>query len=204
LVSIAILAGGDSKRIGRDKAFIEVGGRSIIERILDCVKPLTDDVFISTNSLEKYASFGLRTVADVYPGKAALGGIYSALEAAHHNHVLVLACDMPFLNVDLLRYMIGLAPTADIIIPLIDPQGPEALHAIYSKNCLPAIKSRLQINRLRVVGFFDEVSVHYVKRDQVAKFDPNFYSFVNLNTPEDGQIVQSIAERLKKSANITT
>ena len=135
-------------------------------------------------------------VTDIYPGKAALGGVYSALETAHHNHVLVVACDMPFLNVDLLQYMIGLAPTADVIIPSIEPPQPEPLPAVYSKNCLPAIKSRLLANQLRIVDFFDDVSVRYVERDEVAKFDPDFYSFVNMNTPEDWRRVQAIAKKL--------
>jgi molybdopterin-guanine dinucleotide biosynthesis protein A len=197
LVSIAILAGGQSKRIGRDKAFLEVAGSPLLERILVRVRPLTDDLFISTNSPETYQQFGLRGVPDVYPHKAALGGIYSAIQAARHVHVLIVACDMPFLNVDLLQHLINLAPTADVIVPLIEPaQSPETLLAIYSKNCLPVIKSQLLANRLRIVDFFDEVLVRYVERDEIAKFDPHFYSFINVNTPADWQKAQTMAEKL--------
>jgi molybdopterin-guanine dinucleotide biosynthesis protein A len=194
LVSIAILAGGQSKRIRRDKAFLEVDGSPLIERILVRVKPLTDDLFISTNSPEKYQQFGLRTVADVYPNKAALGGIYSALKAARHDYVLIVACDMPFLNIDLLQHLINLAPTAEVIIPLIEPSLYEPLFAVYSKNCLPVIKSQLLANRLRIFDFFDEVSVRYVEQDEVAKFDPNFHSFINVNTPADWRKVQTMAK----------
>lgn len=196
MVSAAILAGGRSKRMGRDKAFLEIDGRPVIERIITRLQPLTDDLLISTNSPEKYEQFGLRTVADIYPNKAALGGIFSVIKAASHDHVLIVACDMPFLNVDLLRYLINLAPTAEVIIPLIESAHPETLYAVYSKNCLPAIESRLLANRLRIVDFFDEVSLRYVERDEVAKFDPHFYSFANMNTPEDWQRVQAIAKRL--------
>lgn len=192
-VSVAILAGGRSERMGQDKAFIKVGNRPVIERILATVKPLTVDILISTNTPQPYARFGLRCVADIYPNKAALSGIYSALDAARHPHVLVVACDMPFPNIALLQYLIALAPTADAIVPQVDPLGPETLHAVYSKACLPAIKSRLLANQLRIIDFFDDVSVRYVLRDEVAQFDPQLYAFINLNTPEDLQKAQSIA-----------
>ena len=196
MVSIAILAGGQSKRIGRDKALLEVGGSPLIERVLVRVKPLTDDLFISVNSPEKYKQFGLRTVTDVYPNKAALGGIYSAIKAARYDNVLILACDMPFLNIDLLKHLMKLAPTADVVAPLIEPFQPETLLTVYSKNCLPIIESRLLANRLRIVDFFDEVSARYVEQDEVAKFDPDFHSFINVNTLADWQKVQAIAEEL--------
>ncbi len=196
MVSIAVLAGGQSKRMGQDKAFLEVGGQGVIERVLSRVKPLTDDLFISTNAPQRYEEFGLRLVTDIYPDKAALGGIYSVIHAARHPHVLVVACDMPFLNTTLLQYLIDLAPTADVIIPLIEPPQPETMHAVYSKNCLPAIESRLLANKLRIIGFFEEVAVRYVSREEVARFDPDFYSFINMNTPEDWQRVQNLAKRL--------
>ena len=195
-VSVAVLAGGQSRRMGRDKAFLKVGQRLVIERVLDYVRPLTDDLFISTNTPAKYERFGLRTVSDVYPDKAALGGIYSVIEAARYDNVLVLACDMPLLNVDLLKYLISLTGTADVIAPLIDPPQPETMHAIYHKNCLPAIKPRLMANKLRVISFFDDVSVRYLSKDEVAEFDPNFYAFINMNTPEEWQRVRTLVENL--------
>lgn len=196
MVSIAVLAGGQSKRMGQNKAFLEVGGRRVIERVLEVVSPLTDDLFISTNSAEQYTEFGLRLVADIYPDKAALGGIYSVIHAARYDAVLVVACDMPFLNAGLLKYLIELAPLADVIAPVPEPPQPETLHAVYSKRCLPAIETRLLANKLRVIGFFDDVSVRYVDRVEIAKFDPQFYSFVNMNTPSEWQTVRELAARL--------
>ena len=196
MVSVAILAGGQSRRMGRDKAFLPVGGRPVIERILTRVKPLSDDVLINTNSAPLYEQFGLRIVADIYPDKAALGGIYSALVSARHFYVLVVACDMPFLNGDLLRYLVNLAPSADAVIPVIKPAQPEMLHAVYSKNCLAAIQSRLLADRLQIIGFLDDVSVRYVEQNTIAKFDPHFHSFINLNTPTDWQKAQKMAQTL--------
>jgi molybdopterin-guanine dinucleotide biosynthesis protein A len=196
LVSIAILAGGQSKRMGRDKAFLEVGGQPVMERVINRVRGLTDNLFISANEAEKYTRFGLPIVADIYPDKAALGGMYSVIRAARHPHVLVVACDMPFLHVGLLQYLVELAPTADVVIPLINPPQPETLHAVYSKACLPAIERRLLANQLRIIGFFEEVSVRYLEQSEVAKFDPQFYSFLNMNTPEEWEKVQAIAKTL--------
>ena len=171
--------------MGRDKALLAAGGQLLIERVINRVKPLSDDLFISTNSPEKYAQFGLRCVVDVYSGKAALGGIYSALLAAQHPYVLVVACDMPLLNTALLQYLIDLAPTADAVIPIVDPPHPEALHAVYSKKSIPAVEYRLHNNDLRVLHLFDDISVRYVERNEMASFDPEFFSFVNVNTPND-------------------
>jgi molybdopterin-guanine dinucleotide biosynthesis protein A len=171
--------------MGQDKAFLKIGQRSVIERIIDRVSALTDDLFIGTNTPKKYDRFGLRIVTDVYPHKAALGGIYSAIHAARHSHVLVVACDMPFLNPALLRYLTALAVDVDVVVPLIEPPQPETMHAVYGKRCLQPIESRLQHNQLRVIGFFDEVSVRYVARDEISKFDANLHSFLNINTPED-------------------
>lgn len=196
MVSIAVLAGGQSTRMGQNKAFLKIDQHVLIERVLAAVRPLTDDLFISTNAPEEYESFGLRLVADIYPGKAALGGIYSVIEAARNEHVLVVACDMPFLNRRLLAYLIELAPTADVIAPLINPPQPETMHAIYSKTCLPSIKTRLQANKLRIIGFFDQVLVRYVGRDELAKFDPNFDSFMNVNTPADWHAAKKRIERV--------
>jgi molybdopterin-guanine dinucleotide biosynthesis protein A len=196
VVSVAVLAGGQSKRMGRDKAFLEVGGRFVIERVLERLNSLSDDLFISANDPEKYTRFGLPIISDIYPDKAALGGLYSVIHAARYPRILVVACDMPFLNIGLLQYLISPALTADVVIPLINPPQPETLHAVYSKNCLPAIEQRLQANQLRLIGFFDDVSVRYVERDKVAEFDPQFHSFINMNTPEDWQKVQDIARGL--------
>ena len=196
LISVAILAGGKSRRMGRDKGWLEVGGRPIIERVLERIRPLSDDLLVSTNAPDTYRQLGLRLVPDIYPHKAALGGIYSVLQAAIYPHVLIVACDMPFLNSDLLRYLTSQATTADVVIPLGESGRPQTLHAVYSKGCLPAIKAQLLTDRLRLIDFFDDVSVHYIERDQVAQFDPNFYSFININTPADWHQAQVIAAAL--------
>ena len=195
MVSIAILAGGKSKRMGQDKAFLQVGKKMVIERVIEQVQALTDDLFINTNTPDVFAQFNLPMVGDIHADMAALGGIYSAIHAAQHKRVLVVACDMPFLNVDLLSYLIKLSPTADVVAPLIHPPQPETMHTVYSKTCLPAIEKRLLANKLRIIGFFDDVTVRYVEQKEIAAIDPHLYSFVNMNTPHD-------LERVRKLTNI--
>jgi molybdopterin-guanine dinucleotide biosynthesis protein A len=182
--------------MGQDKAFLKVGGQPVIERVLGRVKSLSDDVFISANQPEKYEEFGLRVVTDIYPDKAALGGIYSVISAAHHDRVLVVACDMPFLNVSLLKHLINQAPLADVVVPLIQPPQPETMLGVYSKSSLPAIESRLLRNKLRIIGFFDDVSVAYISREEILKIDPKLYSFINMNTPEEWERAEALAEKL--------
>jgi len=96
---------------------------------------------------------------------------------------------MPFLNTELLRYLVDLAPGFDVVVPRIR-QFPETLHAVYGKECLEPIRRRLLAEELKIIGFFDDVKVRYVEREDVARFDPSFRSFLNMNTQEDWERVQ--------------
>ena len=191
-ISVAVLAGGQSRRMGRDKAFLPVGGRPVVERVVERLALLSDDMLLIANTHAPYRHLSARLVGDAYPGQGSLGGIYTALHAACHDHCLVVACDMPFLNADLLRYLIGLSPGYDVVIPRVE-EFPETLHAVYGKRCLEPIQRRLLDGQLKIVGFFDEVRVRYVERDDVARFDPAFRSFMNMNTPADWERVQQLA-----------
>jgi molybdopterin-guanine dinucleotide biosynthesis protein A len=191
-VGVAILAGGESRRMGQEKAFLPIAGRPVIERVIQRVTPLGDDVTIITNAPDKYHHLGFRMVSDVFPDKGSLGGIYTAIHAARHPHCLVVACDMPFLNPGLLRYLVRLVPSFDVVIPRVK-EFPETMHAIYGKGCLEPIERQLLADRLKIIGFFKDVQVRYVERDDVARFDPTFRSFLNMNTPADWQRMQRLA-----------
>jgi molybdopterin-guanine dinucleotide biosynthesis protein A len=193
-VSVAILAGGQSRRMGRDKAFLPVAGRPVIERVIQCVMPLSDDVTIITNTPEKYHHLGCRMESDVYPGKGSVGGIYTAVHMARYSYCLVVACDMPFLNPNLLQHLMTLTSGFDVVIPQIK-DFPETMHAIYGKGCLEPIERRLLADHLKIIAFFEDVRVRYVERDDVARFDPSFYSFLNMNTPGDWEKVQRLVEK---------
>lgn len=183
-LTVAIQAGGKSSRMGTDKSFVNFRGRSLIETVIDRVAGLGDELLLVTNRPEAYAHLGLRMVGDLYPDHGPLGGIHTAIAHAAKPHILVIACDMPWLVPDLLNYMIQLRNTADVIVPRWD-KYPEPLHAIYSRACLPAIEAKLDAQELKITGFFGRVSVRFVEREEIARFDPDGRSFVNLNTPDE-------------------
>ncbi|MBC7250409.1 MAG: molybdenum cofactor guanylyltransferase [Anaerolineae bacterium] len=183
-ISCIVLAGGKSHRLGRDKAFLEIGGIPLIERVLERLQQIGDEVLVVTNDPEPFAYLKLPVLKDVQPGQGVLGGLYTGLRAARHQYSLVIACDMPFLDPKLLRYMVILAPGHDVVIPYVQGMY-EPLHAIYSQNCLEPIERVLAQGKRRIVDFFPAVRVRHVSEEEVSILDPQLLSFFNINTPED-------------------
>jgi molybdopterin-guanine dinucleotide biosynthesis protein A len=183
-ISAVILAGGRSTRLGQDKAFLKVNGQILVERLIDRLAQLSEETIIVTNDVDKYEHLEATVIADLVPGKAALGGLYSGLRTASNAHSLVVACDMPFLNLSLLRYMQGFAGSYDVVIPRVG-EFAEALHAIYAKRCLPYIEHQLQSRDLQISHFFPAVRVRYVEQEEIEIFDPDHLSFFNINSQED-------------------
>ncbi len=197
-VSAVILAGGQSRRLGRDKALLEVEGHPLLTRTVHTLTALSDDLIVVTNHAARYRALTLpvRFVADVRPGTGSLMGIYSGLQAARYPYALAVACDMPFLNQALLRYLLSLAGDYDVVIPRYGGL-PEPLHAVYSRACLPAMWRVLEKGKRQIVAFFDRVKVRWVEEAEIAPFDPQGLSFLNINTPQDWEQVQQM---LKPSA----
>ena len=179
-----ILAGGKNLRMGKNKAFLEVNGERIIDRVKNLFRELFDEVLLVTNSLPDYLDLNLRMVADLYAGKGALGGIYTGLFHASHSHVFVAACDMPFLNKDLIRHLINLSPGYEIVIPKTR-DGWQPLHAIYSQKCLPFMEDLIRQDNLKIIDFFHRVKKREVPTEEILPLDPNLASFLNVNTPEE-------------------
>jgi len=191
-ISCIVLAGGEGKRLATDKAFLRIGGRVLIEGIVEKMARIGDEVIIVTNSPQKYGHLEARLVGDIYPGKGSLGGIYSGLRAARSEYGLVVACDMPFLDLRLLRYMILLSPGQDVVIPRVG-ELTEPLHAIYSRRCLQPIERVLAAGSLKIIDFFPEVRVRYIEEQEIKLFDPQCLSFFNINTPADLQKARNLA-----------
>lgn len=183
-LTIAIQAGGKSSRMGTDKSFVPFRGRPMIATVIDAVAGLGDELILITNKPDAYAHLGLPMFADLYPETGPLGGIYTALHHAAHPHLLTVACDMPWLNRPLLAYMAGLRHTADVIVPRWD-KYPEPLHAVYSKACLAPIREKLDAGLYKITAFFGRVSIRFVDRAEIERFDPDGRSFVNVNTPDE-------------------
>lgn len=184
-ITVAVMAGGKSSRMGRDKSFVEFGGRPLIETVLSRVAGLGAETILISNKPADYAHLGLPIFSDVYPECGPLGGIYTAVFHASHPHTLVVACDMPWLNRGLLDYMRNLRHEADVIVPRWT-KFPEPLHAIYSKACLSPIEANLQAGQLKITSFFGRVAVRFVERGEMEeKVGENGRSFANLNTLEE-------------------
>lgn len=189
----AILAGGESSRMGENKAFVTVGGVPIIERVIARLQTFVDDLTIITNTPADYAHLGLPLHTDLLPGKATLGGLYTAIERASTPYTFVVSCDQPFLNPALLRYLAGLRSGYDVVVPLNRENYPQSMHALYSKACARPIRQRLEADRLKVIGFFSDVRVRKVGADEIDPIDPERWSFTNVNTPEDLAIARQHA-----------
>jgi len=179
-----ILAGGKNLRMGENKAFLQVNGQRIIDRTRNLFSELFDEILLVTNSPLEYLDLNLRMVADLTPGRGALGGIYSGLFHTSHSHAFVAACDMPFLNKALISHLIDLSPSYDIIIPKTQ-DGLQPLHAIYSQKCLPFMEDLLRKNDLKIIDFFHRVKKREVPTEEILPLDPKLASFLNINTPED-------------------
>jgi molybdopterin-guanine dinucleotide biosynthesis protein A len=180
-----IQAGGKSARMGgQPKALLELGGRRIIDRVVDVVRAVADDLLIVTNTPELYAGLGLPMVADVFPDHGSLGGIYSGLKAAPGEAAFTVACDMPFLLPDVARLVTSRADRADVVLPRVGGQL-ETLHACYAKSCLAPMERRLRAGQLKIIGFFGDVRVLEIAEAEVARFRAPELVFMNVNTPEE-------------------
>jgi molybdopterin-guanine dinucleotide biosynthesis protein A len=192
-VSAIVLAGGKSSRFGKDKAFLLLDGQPLVARTVHQLAALSDDLIVVTNDLERYEPLDLpaRLLPDERPGEGSLMGIYSGLKAARHSHALAVGCDMPFLSLPLLQYMLPLTDGYDVVIPR--PAGMlEPLHALYGKACLPAMARLLEQGRRQIIAFFHEVRVRYVEEGEIDRFDPHHRSLLNVNTTEDWDLVQRL------------
>lgn len=181
-ITTIVLAGGRSRRLGLDKALLRLDDERLLETTVTKVATLSDEVIVAGGPF--LYRLGARAVTDVYPGCGPLGGIHAGLAAASNFYSLVVACDMPFLNPELLRYMVELAQGRDVVIPRWDDKL-EPLHAVYSKNCLGPIERLIEQDDFKIIDFFPEVQVCYVEREEIERFDPKHLSFFNINTVED-------------------
>lgn len=197
--SVVIMAGGASSRMGTDKSFVQVNGKPIIwyvtERVADVGQAET---LLVTNRPDDYAHLGLPMHADVLPDKGALGGIYTAITVSSAPYAFVVACDMPFVSPGLMRQMAALLEDApDVVVPRVDGY-PQGLFALYGKTCLPHIREKLEADRLKVIGFYDAVTVRYLDEADYAAYDPDGVAFFNVNTPQQLEQAQTYAKQQGK------
>jgi molybdopterin-guanine dinucleotide biosynthesis protein A len=197
MLSVVIQAGGESRRMGVDKALIPFLGQPLIVRIVNRLASLGDEVIVVTNSFPDYEFLGLPLVSDVYPGRGALGGLYTALNAASHPQVVVAACDMPFINRSLLSHQVTVLNDtgSDAVIPKTG-FGVEPFHAVYNRHCLPLVEAAVKAGAWRVDSWFKEAKIHFLTQQETRDHDPLQIAFQNLNTPQDVKEAEDLAEKL--------
>jgi molybdopterin-guanine dinucleotide biosynthesis protein A len=187
MLTVCIQAGGASSRMGEDKALKPFLGRPLIQRLVERLSPIADEMIVTTNRPEEYRFLGLRLTPDLKPGRGALGGLYTALASASQPHVAVVACDMPFASPTLLEAAITLMvqEETDVVIAKSD-EGYEPIHAVYRREtCLPAIEAAIAADQWKVIAWFPQVKVRVLTPEELKRFDPDGLAFWNVNTPEE-------------------
>ncbi len=183
-VTGVVLAGGRSSRYGKNKALVKFEGVPLIERVVHVLNGVFHRVMIITNTPEEYAYLEIPMAADIIKELGPLGGIYTGLRAIADPKGFFVACDMPFLNPGLIRYMVGLQDDYDVVVPKISWKL-EALHGLYDRRCCNRIEALIASGIYQVFRFFSEVSVRFVNEVEVRRWDPELTSFLNINTPAE-------------------
>jgi len=180
----AVLAGGGSLRMGRDKASLPWGEVPLGLFVADRLSAWFEEVIIASNREMPFRGGPFRVVADAFPGKGALGGLHGALSAVRRDWMFLVACDMPFIVEDLVRRLWSLHEGFDAVVAS-KPEGLEPLCAFYARCCLDPAARALQANKRRVAAFFHEIRLRQVAPGDWSRADPEGRSFVNINTPEE-------------------
>lgn len=183
-----ILAGGQSRRYGRDKAFALLGNKPLVEYVIEALAPVAGSLYIIADSAERFSGLSdlVKIVIDEVPGLGPLGGLYTGLKATPDEYCVTAPCDSPFIDSRLIQYMLKTA--ADNKVDALIPSYEGHLHtvnAVYSQRCLPAIESSIDDGLFRIASIFDRVKIMYVDDDTINGFTDGGLSFFNVNAPND-------------------
>lgn len=187
MLSVVVQAGGQSQRMGENKALKPFFGRPLIERVVRRLESIADELLVTTNQPEAYEFLNVRKVPDVRPGLGPLGGLYTALSSARFASTAVVACDMPFTSAPLVVASAGILLQEDVDVVIAEsPEGFEPMHAVYRRLvCLPAIEAALDSGQRRAISWFPGVRVRRLTAEELTRYDPDGLAFWNVNTPEE-------------------
>jgi len=201
MLTVSIQAGGQSSRMGEDKALKTFLGRPLIQRVIERLDPIADEIIVTMNHPDDYSFLNARLSSDLKPGRGALGGLYTAIASAAHPIVAVVACDMPFASATLIETASRLLveEEADVVIGK-SGEGYEPLHAIYRRaTCLPAIEQSIAADQWKVIAWFPQVKVRVLTREEIHSADPGGLAFWNVNTPDEFAKAEEIARAGRSS-----
>ena len=185
-----ILAGGKRRRLGRDKAWEDVGGQRIIDRVIGTLQSSCDEVFIMGDRPERQNELSLPKCiqyrSDDQKGKGSIGGLYTGLKASDTLWSLVVACDMPFISRELIRFMLSIISKnrCDAIVPVINGRY-QPTHALYNSTCIPFIEKNISSGNFRMDSYFDEIYLEEISEDVINSIKGAELSFFNVNTEDD-------------------
>jgi len=179
-----ILLGGKSSRYGSNKAFVEIEGVRLVDRVARVMKSIFHRVLLVTNTPDEYEYLKIPMIEDLIKGLGPMGGIYTGLMTLSDEAGFFVACDMPFLSESLIRHMVDVRDDFDIVVPRMDWML-EPLHALYSKKCLPVIHEAIGQDQHQILKCFAELRVRYVDEEELRLWDPELRSFFNINKPQD-------------------
>lgn len=184
LFSGLVLAGGRSRRMGREKALVDFDGQPLVKRVADRLARVADPVLVATGNPGRLGHLGYQELADVASGCGPLGGLVAGLEASPHELVAVVAVDMPHLSPELLELLVSVRRGEDAVVPL-GSTGLEPLHAVYSTSALPSMREALARGRYGLQQLLSHLRVREVPASEwaAATVDPRFA--FNINRPED-------------------
>ncbi|MDQ5984897.1 MAG: Molybdenum cofactor guanylyltransferase [Syntrophus sp. SKADARSKE-3] len=171
-----------------NKAFLRLCGERLIDRTVRIYRSIFSEIILVTNEPLLYLDQNVTIVTDLVKNKGPLMGIYTGLFHAASDKVFVAAGDMPFLNSELIKYMINDPEDADVFVP-ISKGNPEPLHAVYSKKCMKPIRRLLDSDRLKVTGFFKDMKQKVIGEDVLERFDSDGRMFANINTPDEYNVL---------------
>jgi molybdopterin-guanine dinucleotide biosynthesis protein A len=196
MLTVCIQAGGQSSRMGEDKALKTFLGRPLIQRVFERLSSIADEAIVTTNRPDNYRFLDLPLFSDLKPDRGALGGLYTAIASASHPIVAVVACDMPFASASLFKAASRLLVEEEVDVVIAQSEeGYEPLHAVYRREtCLSAIESAIDANQWKVVSWFPQVKVRVLTPDEIRQYDPSGLAFWNVNTPEEFSKAEEIAQ----------
>lgn len=196
-LALIILAGGRGTRIGEvNKALLPIGNETMLTRILENLSPLFDEIIVVAKEIEPFIHYPVRVIIDEYPGCGPISGIHAGLKASVDQHNLVLACDLPMIRIELVKFLLKNAKQ-DVTIPQVG-EYLEPLVAVYAKRILPLVEGFIKVGNFKVINLLRKLDVEIIPESIVRQFDPELRSFVNVNSPVEYKKVLKILERENK------
>ncbi len=190
-----ILAGGRNSRMGgRNKAFLEVGGETILDRVIKGLRLFFDEILLVTRAPAIYQEYSVEVIEDIFEARSSLTGVHAGLIHARSDYAFVIPCDAPFIRPALIRLMLSeLDASLDVLVPFHDGRY-EPLCAIYSKNCIGPIEDQLKRKDFKIYHFFDQIRLKTLPAERIKAADPEMRSFFNINTPEAYQRCRELCD----------